>query len=113
MRSALDASARSRFWSSLIALAILGAHAMRACCVPTAVGTMRSESIGAVAPALFGRHAHPVVRLGFKPSGGRQPFPGRFDSCYLPPSRLRERDRLKGERECPHRLVVLDFTAPT
>ena len=33
----------------------------------------------------FGRHAHPVVRPGFKPGGGRQPFPGRFDSCYLPP----------------------------
>ncbi len=34
----------------------------------------------------FGRHAHPVVRPGFKPGGERQPFPGRFDSCYLPPS---------------------------
>ena len=26
-----------------------------------------------------------MVRPGFKPGGGRQPFPGRFDSCYLPP----------------------------
>jgi selenide,water dikinase len=28
-----------------------------------------------------------VVRPGFKPGGGRQPFPGRFDSCYLPPTK--------------------------
>ena len=25
-----------------------------------------------------------MVRPGFKPGGGRQPFPGRFDSCCLP-----------------------------
>ena len=25
------------------------------------------------------------MRLGFKPSRGRQPLPGRFDSCCLPP----------------------------
>jgi len=28
-----------------------------------------------------------VVRPGFKPGGGRQPFPGRFDSCCLPLNR--------------------------
>ena len=33
----------------------------------------------------FGRHACPVVRLGFKPRRGRQPLLGRFDSCCLPP----------------------------
>src|SRR5690606_23446554 len=27
----------------------------------------------------------PVARLGFKPSWGRQTFPGRFDSCCFPP----------------------------
>lgn len=32
-----------------------------------------------------GRHSYPVVRLGFKPSWGRQTLPGRFDSCCLPP----------------------------
>jgi hypothetical protein len=26
-----------------------------------------------------------VVRLGFKPSRGRQTLSGRFDSCCLPP----------------------------
>jgi hypothetical protein len=36
-------------------------------------------------PMLFGRHMHPVVRLGFKPRRGRQTLPGRFDSCCLPP----------------------------
>jgi hypothetical protein len=34
-----------------------------------------------------GRHTHPVVRLGFKLSRGRQTLPGRFDSCCLPPQR--------------------------
>lgn len=34
---------------------------------------------------LVGRHSHPVVRLGFKPSWERQPLPGRFDSGCLPP----------------------------
>ena len=33
----------------------------------------------------FGRHTHPVVRLGFKLRRGRQTLPGRFDSCCLPP----------------------------
>lgn len=33
-----------------------------------------------------GRHPYPVVRLGFKPSWGRQTFSGRFDSGCLPPS---------------------------
>ena len=28
-----------------------------------------------------------MVRPGFKPGGGRQPFPGRFDSCCLPLNR--------------------------
>ncbi len=32
-----------------------------------------------------GRHTYPVVRLGFKPSRGRQTFSGRFDSCCFPP----------------------------
>src|ERR1700738_1505172 len=82
------ASVRFRFWSSSTALAILGAHAMRGCCVSTAVGTRRTELTDATAViGEFGRHAHPVVRPGFKPGGRRQPFPGRFDSCYLPPDR--------------------------
>ena len=37
--------------------------------------------------AAGGRYTHPVVRLGFKPSRGRQTLPGRFDSCCLPPFR--------------------------
>src|SRR5690606_6939826 len=32
-----------------------------------------------------GRQARPVARPGFKPGWGRQPLPGRFDSCCLPP----------------------------
>ena len=32
-----------------------------------------------------GRKSRPVARLGFKPSGGRQTIPGRFDSYFLPP----------------------------
>ncbi len=32
-----------------------------------------------------GRQSHPVVRPGFKPGWGRQPFPGEFDSHCLPP----------------------------
>ncbi|CAM2188217.1 hypothetical protein PSAC2689_80018 [Paraburkholderia sacchari] len=32
-----------------------------------------------------GRQSYRVVRLGFKPSWGRQPFPGQFDSVCLPP----------------------------
>src|SRR5258708_9198092 len=68
------------------ALAILGTHAMRGYCVSTLVGTTRTKAHrcnGVIGK--FGRHAHPVVRPGFKPGGGRQPFPARFDSCYLPP----------------------------
>ena len=34
---------------------------------------------------IAGRHPYPVVRLGLKPSRGRQPLFGRFDSCCLPP----------------------------
>src|ERR1700687_4460213 len=61
---------------------------MRECCVSTVVGTTRTQAndAGRIVGE-FGRHAHPVVRPGFKPGGGRQPFPGRFDSCYLPPCR--------------------------
>jgi len=60
---------------------------MGGCCVPTAVGTKRTDPADATrVSGEFGRHAHPAVRPGFKPGGGRQPFPGRFDSCYLPPS---------------------------
>src|SRR6202044_3185903 len=43
MPSASGANARFRFWSSSTALAILGARAIRACCVSTVVGTTTTE----------------------------------------------------------------------
>ncbi len=72
-----------------------------------------------------GRHPYPVVRPGFKPGRGRQPLPGRFDSCCLPPQGLRSShaygagnphsDRtVRGDRgivlpaACPVRAVAAD-----
>ena len=51
---------------------------MCAQCAPTVTGTRTHDE--------HGRYTYRVVRLGFKPSWGRQLFPGRFDSCCLPPT---------------------------
>jgi len=65
-----------QIWSSSTALAILGAHAMRGCCVSTAVGTGRIELTDATASSANSEGMRIRGAAGLQTGGGRQPFPG-------------------------------------